>query len=352
MKFQINPALFAALVMGSSMHAAQAIIASPHPFKLTNADGTSTGLVRLVGGPQAHHVETVDGWSICSAINGQGNSSGVGNSIQEREEVANKSWFYCDKSVEGDLVPRMDLQVGSADPQQAGLLKGLRESVAKVLEKCGAFCDGDGNGDDSVMGLRNLRPGAPQEQAQRKLQGSLKNLVVIFKFSDHANKTLPSQADINILMNADSPVEGICPTGSVKQVFLDNSNGDLVMESFVAPWVTLDSEYTEAYCSGGSSGLVLRFTECLKNALDILDPIIDFDDFNDDGDNYIDAIAFLHSGFGAEFGGDGNDFRIWSHKWQMPDWTSSEGVSVSRYHISPSTWWDSSDIGRIGVIGK
>jgi hypothetical protein len=351
MKFQINHALFAALVMGSSMHAAQATIASPHPQELTNEDGTSTGLVRLVGGPQAHHFETVDGWPICSASNGQGNNSREGNRIQGRPGAVKKSWFYCDKSVEGDLVPKMDLQVGSSDPRQAGLQKGLRKSVEELLKTCGDFCDRKGNGAD--RGLRNLRLDATQEQAQRKLQGSLKNLVVIFKFSDHANRIVPSQDDISLLMNAGSPVAGICPTGSVKQVFLDNSNGDLAMDSTVAPWVTLDSQYTEEYCSDGASGLASRIWECLKNALDKVDSSVDFNNLDDDNDNWIDAIAFLHSGYGAEWGGDGNDFRIWSHKWQMSTWTSSEGVQVNAYHISPSLWGTSgSEIGRIGVIGK
>jgi M6 family metalloprotease-like protein len=44
--------------------------------------------------------------------------------------------------------------------------------------------------------------------------------------------------------------------------------------------------------------------------------------------------------------------RIWSHKWGWSTpWTSSEGVSVSNYHISPALWSTSGTaIGRIGVI--
>merc|ERR1712029_278842 len=80
-------------------------------------------------------------------------------------------------------------------------------------------------------------------------------------------------------------------------------------------------------------------------------------DFDLDNDGNIDGIAFLHSGYGAETqkpdcnGVDHTD-RIWSHKWMMtPDWTSNDGVTVARYHISPALWGScGSEIGRIGVI--
>lgn len=44
--------------------------------------------------------------------------------------------------------------------------------------------------------------------------------------------------------------------------------------------------------------------------------------------------------------------RIWSHKWTIfGGWTSSDGVTVSDYHISPAVWGTSgSNIGRTGVI--
>ena len=86
-------------------------------------------------------------------------------------------------------------------------------------------------------------------------------------------------------------------------------------------------------------------------------------DFDNDGDGYIDAIAFLHSGYAAEFGGTdaygaAQEDRIWSHKWSLNDgsyytpWTSTDDtLTVMDYHISPALWATSgSDIGRIGVI--
>jgi M6 family metalloprotease-like protein len=93
----------------------------------------------------------------------------------------------------------------------------------------------------------------------------------------------------------------------------------------------------------------------LVAALNAVDPKTDFATFDSNGDKIIDSITFLHSGYGAEFGGVDqyqtlSANRIWSHKWEL-GWRSNEGILVSKYHISPAVFGTSgSAIGRIGVI--
>ena len=365
-------------LLGSTIQVTEATLAAPFAFEMQNEDGTSTGPVKLVGGPGEHYFETESGWTICDGTSGD-----------------RQSWYYCDATGDGDLVPRLDLPVGSSNPESSGIRKGMKKSKAKAAADCGDFClfpptdgrgkkgskkstkrgramksnaslnrntkrkaiRGDKQSDGSVSshGDETLNQPVPREL---QASGVLKNLVVIFKFSDHANRNLPSKADIDILMNSPTPVAGLAPTGSVKQVFLDNSGGDLILDSTVADWVTLDSRFTEEYCATdqntgkGESGLTTSFHDCLKNALDKVDQFINFNGFNVDGSNSkIDAITFLHSGYGAEWGGNGSSRRIWSHRWGMSRWWSSDGVYVSDYHISPALWSTSgSQIGRIGVI--
>jgi len=177
----------------------------------------------------------------------------------------------------------------------------------------------------------------------------------MIQFSNHAGRALPSSSDINILFNAPGGDPQLAPTGSVRDVYLQNSYGQMELNSDVSGWITLSK--SEQYYANGQSGDGTLW-EALREALDTLDQAIDFTQYDADSDGYIDSIAFIHSGYGAEWGGTDEDGvasadRIWSHRWaiQNPSWTSTEGVRVSDYHISPALWRTSgSDIGRIGVI--
>lgn len=140
---------------------------------------------------------------------------------------------------------------------------------------------------------------------------TIKNLVVLFRFADHAARPLPAFLEYDTLMND--------PDYSVRDVFIQSSNGNLILDSDVLDWVTLDATYTEAYCAGGRSGGVPIFHECLQNALDKIDSLVNFALYDFDGDDMIDSITFFHSGFAAEWGrpdeyGTVYQDRIWSHK--------------------------------------
>ena len=211
----------------------------------------------------------------------------------------------------------------------------------------------DGSEDTNLRALL-----ADNTQARRRTtitSGTLNNLVVPFKFSDHTTRSLPSTSDLNTLMN-NVGANSLCPTGSVRDVYLESSFDQIDIQSTVADWVTID--YTEAACAAGESGLTTSFFTCLTNALDkVVANGVDFSAFDLDSDGYIDGITFFHSGYAAEFGGTdayGTDYtnRIWSHKWTIytTNWTSN-GVRVYDYHMNPALYSTSgSSIGRIGVV--
>jgi hypothetical protein len=75
--------------------------------------------------------------------------------------------------------------------------------------------------------------------------------------------------------------------------------GTFDLESTVYPWITLFQD--ESYYAGGVSGLSSKIFEGMREALDAIqsDPDFDLSCFNSDslnGDGYIDAITFIHSG--------------------------------------------------------
>jgi M6 family metalloprotease-like protein len=207
-----------------------------------------------------------------------------------------------------------------------------------------------------LSGPTKRLPPAPTKSAATT--GTVNNLVILMRFSDHGpagqNRTLPSGPDVDTIMNTVGGDPVLAPTGSVRDLYLENSYGLLTLDSTVVGWI--DVPNTEVYYANNNSGLTSRTWDLITAALNGADPLVDFSNFDQDGDNVIDSIAFLHSGYGAEWVATdqyGTSYvdRMWSHRWSIPTWTSAEGVTVSAYHISPGLWDVSgSEPGHIGVI--
>ena len=140
-----------------------------------------------------------------------------------------------------------------------------------------------------------LNEGGRRLDVSRKLlTGTLRNLVVPIRFNDHQSRSLPSVADLDTLFNNDG-LSSVAPTGSVWEVFQQSSYGALSVESTVVDWVTVPLNETDY--ANGNRGLTTKTHDLLVDALNLVDPLIDFGDFDDDNNNVIDAITFLHSGY-------------------------------------------------------
>ena len=158
----------------------------------------------MEGGPGDHTLTDMDGFTVCKkeeddeqvaqrlGINGV-----MANGAPSKDLQLLKKWgyYYCNQTSEGDLVPDTSLVVGEVNPIQAGVSKGLRKGKKQILADCGDFCT------DGLS--RRLHESTP---THRRLQGSLKNLVIIFKFKDHASRTLPSRNDIDELILIFEPI--------------------------------------------------------------------------------------------------------------------------------------------------
>jgi len=209
---------------------------------------------------------------------------------------------------------------------------------------------------------RHVREGL-QRRRLRGAVGTLKNLVIPILFSDHTDRDLPSQEELNMLWNQKGghPLWAGYANASIRDFYLSQSYGQLDIISTVVDWVTISS--SESTCADGSSGGTNMWIQCLRQALALVDDLIDFSEFDVDEDGYIDAIAFLHSGYGAEYGGYDSfgtyyTDRIWSHKWiifnantySWQPFTSDEGVIVFEYHVEPALFGKTgSYITSIGV---
>ena len=302
-------------------HVVRAIPASPQPFEETQPDGAKITLY-LRGDEHFNWVADSAGYTV----------------VRD-----NGAFVYARLDDQRQLVPTR-LMVGKVDPRDAGLAPGiLPERETAVSQARSGLQPG--------ASARAAAGSGPQGVAAR---GAIKNLVVLMRFSNHTRRTLPVPEDLSTIFNAVGGDPVLAPTGSVRDAYLENSYGVVQLNSTVLAWVTLPQ--SEAYYANGQSG-DSTYWEALASALDMIDPVVDFRQFDADNNGYIDAIDFLHSGYGAECGGtdvDGAYYtdRIWSHRWTMyPTWTSREGVSVSDYHTEAALWGLSGSAPvRIGVI--
>ncbi len=212
-------------------------------------------------------------------------------------------------------------------------------------------------------------PSSHLPQLKHSPNGTFPNLVLLLRFSDHVNRTLPTQDDISRLYNSEDTViddhesirgndRSATPTGSVRQVYLANSYSTFHIETTVVDWITLNN--TEAYYADGKRGLSKsKFKEAMVEALDVLDVRgeLDFGNFDLDSNEYLDGFGVLHSGYAAEFGGVDcqsgatTNNRIWSHKGGV-DWTSSDGsAKVNRYYVASALRGKChANIVRMGVL--
>ncbi|MDH3589574.1 MAG: M6 family metalloprotease domain-containing protein [Gammaproteobacteria bacterium] len=286
--------------------------ASPFSFAAVQPDGAPITL-NIRGDEHYNWTEDIRGYTVIKDNLGQ--------------------YVYAQLAADGRL-GATGLIVGRDDPEKAGLERHAAPSP-------------------DILQQRAMR--APDAQRAVPPFGNVKNMVIMIRFSNHVSRPVPSNSDIDVLFNAIGGDAQLAPTGSVRDVYLENSYGQMTLDSTVFGWV--DVPNTESYYANGQSGDSTLW-QALRYALDVVDQTVNFNDFDTDNDGNIDSIAFIHSGYGAEWGGVdqyGTNYpnRIWSHRWaiQQPAWVSSEGVVVSDYHISPGVWGTSgSDIGRIGVI--
>ncbi len=294
-----------------------AMPASPHPFEVAQPDERMITL-NIYGDEYFHWYADENRFTVI---------------------IENGAYVYAKVSHDDRLVSS-GLVVGKGDPRAVGLTPRLLPSAE---------------------GIEAIRQSSPMFASTRgaaaaaapPVVGVVENVVIMMRFSNHMGRTLPTNSDVDVLFNVVGG-DRLAPTGSVKDVYFENYYGQLTIESSVTGWINMPQ--TEQFYAAGSSGLNSTFKSGIRAALNAADPFIDFSQFDKDNDGWVDAIAFIHSGYGAEFGGTDADGtasadRIWSHKGSISTWTSAEGVKVSSYHVSPGLWSTSgSEIGRVGVI--
>lgn len=178
---------------------------------------------------------------------------------------------------------------------------------------------------------------------------TVKALVILIDFDDKpytAGLTAGTPQDFDELLFS----EGIIPTGSMREYYIENSYGQVFMEGDIAGWYRAPqySDYYVNFCDGshGFGDYPNNAQRLVEDAIALADPDVDFSQYDNDGDGYVDALFIVHSGTGYE--NTGNDCEIHSHKWSITS-NLRDGVRVRTYSMEPEESPISGGLIPIGV---
>lgn len=205
---------------------------------------------------------------------------------------------------------------------------------------------------------RLSKNGAPLNQPNlmtkgKKISGSWKALIILMDFPDYR---WDYQADPNFVNDSlyytsdhfDSLANSLgtfrhpeCVsnvTGSIRDFYIENSYGQFDVISTIAGWFTSINNFSYYSDNTGANAYLL-----VEEAVAAADPYVDFSDYDNDGDGWVDALYVVHAGPGAEaLPVAVRDDYIWSHASGI-ETQIRDGVYVSSYSTEPEN-------GGIGVF--
>lgn len=203
--------------------------------------------------------------------------------------------------------------------------------------------------------LRQQPPGLNVSRATKRLlasrgrgkavTGTYKMLVLLVDFSDNTPGTYPGSAGpthyADMLFST-----GTYPTGSLVDFYKENSYNQFTVQGTVgggaSSWYRAPSTYAY-YVNGeyGEGDYPTNAQKLVEDLVNLADADLDFSQYDNDGDGYVDGVNVVHAGPGADDTGSVDD--IWSHQWETNSEITLDGVKVLAYSIMPED-------GCIGVF--
>lgn len=316
--------LFLSLLVGlSSAVASYAVPACPIPEKVMQPDG-SVVTVRLVGDESLNYTTTADGYTVVKNSNGyyvyaiEQNGSLVASSLVAKDASMRST---ADKAFLSNVPKQLKPAVTARGAE-------LRSAVKSM----GAHPLLHGNGKYDISNFRGLI--ILVEYADLSFSRTDINNI----FNDMVNKK-----NYDGFMSAALIPEKIEYTGSVRDYYFDNSMGKFDPQFDVVGPVKIGYSQYDAESSTNGKALVAA-------AAKAADGLVNFADYDRDGDGTVDMVFFIFAGYGANYSG--NDSRLlWPHASTMFG-VRLDGVALSRYACSTEMYGrqGSETIDGIGTV--
>ena len=198
---------------------------------------------------------------------------------------------------------------------------------------------------------RRARRAAASQQANAApvASGQKHFLIIMVEFKDVSFKT--SQSEVHNMMNQNG-YSGNGATGSGRDYYYQNSMGNFEPIFDVYGPVTLENNMSY-YGGNDSNGNDLRPEQAVIDGCKALDSQIDFSQFDNDKDGYVDLVYMLYAGYGEADYNDSN--TIWPHQWELSSAGQSltlDGKKIDRYACSNELCGLGALSGKLDGIGS
>jgi M6 family metalloprotease-like protein len=307
--------------------ALQPIVAAPaypHPVNYQLPDGTEI-TIQLMGDEWVNWAVSPDGYTLLT------NKDGF--------------WEYAIQDKSGDL--KLSGIRAHNKPERKGDEQRFLERQSRDLRFSASQLATKHQSRESVSVNTDARI---QRKSSSRFSGDIRIPVILVEFADRPFTQEP--ADFERLFNEPnltSTFGGERVTGSLRDYFLDNSNGTMNFSADVfGPFRLPDTVgrynwYNSS--SGGSSVLMAQLAVAAAAAAGC-----DFSKYDANNDGIVDVVHIVFAGYGQEAGAPATH-SIWSHAAQVQGSPMYNGVEVRSYSSSPELRGNSDNsMSHIGIV--
>ena len=203
--------------------------------------------------------------------------------------------------------------------------------------------------------IKARRQASPMLQSRpQKAVGSVnlapRGLVILVNFKDTKFNASNKQEAMNDLMNSSSYTHNGA-TGSVRQFFSDQSDGQYTPEFEVIGPVTLTNNVAH-YGGNDAGGDDLLPGDMVVEACSIANAqhAVDFTRYDNDSDGYVDFVYIIYAGKGEADGGAAN--TIWPHSWDVYSAAASGYASFNEIQYYARATFDGKRVLNYACSGE
>lgn len=185
--------------------------------------------------------------------------------------------------------------------------------------------------------------------------GKKKGVIILTEFSALSFKEGNDSVLFDRIANEIGYSEGKF-IGSMRDYFYDQSKGKFELDFDVVGPVKLSKNYSY-YGKNNSSGDDMHPAEMVSEACQLADSLVNFKDYDWDGDGEVDQVLVLFAGKGEADGGASN--TVWPHEWQLSsagyygDGTGAlklDGVKIDTYACVSELDGSTGKVAGIGTM--